>query len=647
MKAFYIISILIVALMALAPYPLVWIAEHDEKNIDEIFDRVVIDYDDDGRPIYNNNPTIRFTSYGATISSLDPATCGDTTSAMVQGNIFEGLYGYHYLKRPVELEPLLADAMPTVSDDGLVYTIPIRRGVMFSRHPCFGEDTHGRWATREVTADDFVLAFKRTADPMIDEGLVRTFLIKRIIGFEDFYNSLEDNHTPDPSRYEGAIAGVTAVDRYTLRIELVEPFPQLPYVLALTNVAPIPHEILPFLSETEMTFRDADQLVGTGPYMMRYYEERRPIVLVRNPDYRYREYPNEGAPGDAEAGLLADAGTQLPIIDIIHMDCIEEPFTAWLHFMAGDIDSSGISEKLFDFVVSPDQELMEDYAENGIEMNIYEDPTMYWMVFQMDNKLFAASPSLRRGICLGFDVESYIDVLFNGRGRPAVNCIPASMEVFSPSGYEAHVAAGPGEFFHYDPEESQRYLALAREELAQAGLLDDNREIPTLELYIPAESARARAMADFAHQQFSRMGLRLRTQSNDWAQHQQLVGRGQAQMYFMGWHADYPDAENFLQLFYSGNYSGYDSPPYENAEYDALYEQARIMPDTPERTELYAQMARIINEDCPMRLLSEPLTYVLVYDWVENYKHHPIGYGYTQYQRINTERRRELGGRER
>ncbi len=646
MKAFYIISLLAVVAMALAPYPLIWLAQRGEVDIDDLLNEVVVGYDTDGRPIVKTDPTIRFTSYGATIASLDPATCGDVVSARVQGNVFEGLYGYHYLKRPLVLEPLLASEMPTVSDDGLTYTIPIRRGVTFSRHECFGGDTHGRHATRDITAHDFVLAFKRTADPMVSEGLVRTFLIKRVVGFEDFYNSLDGDLEPDTHRYDAPLEGIRALDDYTLEIRLTEPFPQLEYVLALSNTAPIPHEILPYLCSTDMMFRNGSQMVGTGPYIMRFYKERRPVILVRNPDYRYREYPSEGAPGDAEHGLLADAGEQLPIIDILYMDCIEEEFTGWLHFLAGDIDSSGISEKLFDFVVSADKDLLDKYAGRGIEMEVYEDPTMFWMVFQMNNPLFEASPSLRKGISLGFDVQSYIDVLFNGRGRAAVNCIPASMEVFSPTSYEAHVAAGPGEFYRYDLDEAKRYLALAKDELAAAGLLDANGEIPELELFIPAESARAQAMATFAHQQFNQMGLELRTQANDWATHQKKVGQGLAQMYFMGWHADYPDAENFLQLFYSGNYTGYEAPPYQNEEYDKLYEQARVMRDCPERTELYARMARIVNEDVPLRLLSEPLSYVLVYDWVENFKHHPIGYGNAQYLRINTERRRALGGRE-
>ena len=114
----------------------------------------------------------------------------------------------------------------------------------------------------------------------------------------------------------------------------------------------------------------------------------------------------------------------------------------------------------------------------------------------------------------------------------------------------------------------------------------------------------------------------------------------------MGWHADYFDAENFLQLYYSPNIKkGTNNSNYSNPEFDRLYEKIRDMPDTPERTEIYARMIRMISEDCPVLMLSEPLTMVLYYDWYKNVKLHPIGYGYAKYRRVNVELREKLGGK--
>jgi ABC-type transport system substrate-binding protein len=115
----------------------------------------------------------------------------------------------------------------------------------------------------------------------------------------------------------------------------------------------------------------------------------------------------------------------------------------------------------------------------------------------------------------------------------------------------------------------------------------------------------------------------------------------------MGWHADYPDAENFLQLYYSPNIErGTNNTNYANRAFDELYEQAGVEPDEARRIDLYARMTRMISEDCPVLLLSEPITYLLHWDWVGNVKLHPIGYGYTRYRRIDAELRRRRKSQE-
>ena len=107
MKSFYFISAVIVLLLGVSPFALL-----PSSGLDKFENKVVL---------YN--------VYGAKVKSIDPATSGDTTSASMQGNVFEGLYTYHYLKRPLEVIPQLAEALPEVSPDGLTYTIRIKKGV--------------------------------------------------------------------------------------------------------------------------------------------------------------------------------------------------------------------------------------------------------------------------------------------------------------------------------------------------------------------------------------------------------------------------------------------------------------------------------------------------------------------------------------
>ena len=169
-------------------------------------------------------------------------------------------------------------------------------------------------------------------------------------------------------------------------------------------------------------------------------------------------------------------------------------------------------------------------------------------------------------------------------------------------------------------------------------------EIPELKIDL-SDGPEAIKEAEFARQQFGRMGLRIKTIFNDWPTLQRKVNNKQSQMYMMGWIADYPDAEDFLQLYYSGNIDkGTNNSNYRNPSFDSLYERVRVMQDSPGRTALYAAMIRMISEDCPVMLKYEPENFVLYHDWDGPMKQHPIGYGFFKYHRIDEEKRQRKAG---
>ena len=263
---------------------------------------------------------------------------------------------------------------------------------------------------------------------------------------------------------------------------------------------------------------------------------------------------------------------------------------------------------------------------------------VYWIVFNMEDKVIGASRSLRQALCAVFDVESYIEVLFNGRAKRAVNILPSS--------FKGWKEAGPGPYYKLDVNLAKRKLEDARKELAAKGLLV-NGKIPELSIDLGGLDRTTADRGEFCQQQFAKIGIELKFNLNDWPTLQEKVHNKQCQMYTMGWHADYPDAENFLQLYYGPNIQKQtNNSNYASPEFDRLYEQVRTMPDTPVRTKLYARMINMLSRDCPALLLTEPVSYVLHYDWVENIKPHPIGYGFAKYRRLDVQRRRELGGKE-
>jgi ABC-type oligopeptide transport system substrate-binding subunit len=340
------------------------------------------------------------------------------------------------------------------------------------------------------------------------------------------------------------------------------------------------------------------------------------------------------ATSDKGKGLLDDAGKRVPFIDVLHHDFVRESYSAWLLFLQKRRDASGISKDIFESVVEPGKKLAPRWQKKGIKLVTYWSPAIYWIAFNMEDPVVGKSKSLRQALCLCFDMDNYLKVLFNNRGKRAVNILPST--------FVGHEEAGPGPYYTLDVKRAKKKIAAARKELG----LKDDEEIE-LELDLPGTDSQMVMRGQFIRQQFSKIGVKLKFIPNDWPKLQQKVHNKQTQMYMMGWHADYPDAQNFLQLFYSPNIARQtNNTNYANPEFDKLYKRVSTMQDSPQRTKLYAKMVNIISEDVPVLLLTEPEGYVLFYNWVKNVKPHPIGYGFTKYRRIDTKLRRKMGGKE-
>jgi len=632
MKTFYVLAAIVVLGLSLAPFFLL----HNE-------DTSIL-----------KGKIVAYSTYGAKVRSLDPATCGDTMSAAVQGNVYESLYGYHYLQRPVTLIPVLAEGMPEVSADGLTYTLKIRQGVKYCRNECFGRGEDGAPKTRELVAGDFVLAFKRIIDYHITTTMAFAFIEDKLVGVKEFRDRTRAYDPGDFSRYELPLEGVKAVDDHTLQFRLTVPFPQLLYVLAIDNYAPIPREVIDYylsatgsfgggrkpipIRERSAEITDYHAVVGTGAYYLEKFIDGGDIILVRNPDFRDERYPSEGAPGDREVGLLRDAGKRLPLIDANVMLYVAEENPAWQLFEKRLVDISGIPRQMYSQVISPDAKLTDEWAKMGIRLIKYADPAIYWYVFNMDDKVVGASKSLRQGMSLAFNVEDYIQVIFNGRSIRALTYVPSS--------FEGYKEAAPSPYARFDLKAAREKMDQARKELEAAGVMKPGKDFPELTLDLGGQDETERRIGEFAQQQFKQIGLKVKIELNDWPTLQKKVENKKCQIYAMGWHADYPDPENFLQLYYTPNIARLtNNSNYSNPQFDKLYKEAAVMMPGPERLELYVQALKILNEDCPVLLLTEPISFVLVQPWVGNLKYHPIGYGMFKYRSLDVGAREKAGGR--
>ena len=570
------------------------------------------------------------TLYGVAvrIRGFDPVMAGDVASALAISRIYEGLLQYSYLARPYQVEPCLSDTMPDVSENGLVYTFKIRKGIYFQDDPCF---TATKGKGRELTADDFVYAIKRVAD--IKTGSTGYWAFNdRIVGLDEFRTKSSGEQATD---YKSEVEGITAPDRYTLRIHLKRSYPQLLWILTMHYAFAIPHEAVEYYG------RDfVNHPVGTGPYCLKSWVRNYRIEYTRNPKWnetgRVENYPLDGNESDKKLGLLADAGKPLeargkpiPFIDRIVQYVVSDSTTLWFMFLRGQTESSGISRDNWDAVITSDKTLKNELAGMGIKM--FSTPVMetYYIGFNMDDPVVGGNHLLRQAMACAFNTEHYIH-FYNNRVIRASGPIPPGI-----AGFEKQDSRYP-----FD-------LDRAKKLLIQAGYPKgkDPKTGRRLKLNLDIgnpNDPEVRASVELFSSFMDKIGIKIVPVYNNWPTFLSRIERRQAQLFRLGWVADYPDAENFLQLFYGPNSSpGPNHCNYSNKSFDALYEKVRIMADSPERTALYQQMAEIVIKDCPWIFEQHPLSYGLHHQWLKNYKPHDFPYGMNKYHAVDYIQRKQ------
>jgi len=536
----------------------------------------------------------------AKIGTLDPGNIRTFYELIVAGQIFEPLYGYHYLNRPYEVVPLLADGMPQVSDDMLTYTIKIKKGVYFHDDPCF-QAGYGR----ELRASDFIYSCKRIANI---KYLSKNWWIfeDRIVGLDEFREYTKTCQSEEDVDYSRPVEGLQAPDNYTLVIKLKKPWPQLIYVLAFKATA-VAKEAVDYYGQ-DITSHP----VGTGPFMLRTWHRSSYIDLVRNPNFRKDYYPAEGQEQDAEKDLLDDTGKRLPFVDRVIFRIIEENQPRWFLFLRGQIDNIIIPKDNF------------GQAIRNIHLKRFRDPATSYIGFNMEDQILGANKPLREAISYALDRAKYIELFWNNRDEVAHGFIPPIMKSYNPDIKKIGQK--------YDSEKAGQLVKQAQRICGGT--------LPTLTLSTYQRDTMGRQIGQFWQRCLKDVGLDVEVEYLDLATFLKDIRTKSAQMFYLGWMGGYPDADNFLQLFYGKNVSpGVNCFNYVNLEFDKLYEKASSMPDCPERTELYRQAEKVVIRDCPAAFINHPVAYMLHHDWLGNYKPHAFQFGLVKYHRIDKKKR--------
>jgi oligopeptide transport system substrate-binding protein len=544
----------------------------------------------------------------AKIKGLDPIMADDLYGGYEASRVYEGLLQYNYLKRPYTLEANLAEALPEISKDGKTYTFKLKKGVLFQDDPCF-KDSSGKG--REMTSEDVIYSYKRLADPKLVSPGWWVFDGK-IVGLNEWRDAASASGAAD---YAKAIEGLKAVDRYTLQIQLKKKNYQFLYSLAMAFTYVIPREAIDYYGKDFV-----NHPVGTGPYRLVEFNPSSRLIWDRNPTYRKETYPTQGDAADRAAGLLVDAGKPLPLNDRVVVQIIEEDQPRWLDFMAGKIDYAGIPKDNYSQAIGKDKDLLPDLKAKGLKLDKSPSLSVTHVSFNMADPLLGKNKLLRQALSMSYDSNAVIDLFYNGRGIHAQGPIPPGLAGYDPN--------------FKDPY-SQFNLAKAKELMAKAGY-PEGKGLPTLEVAALSTST-DRQQSEFMQKAWAAIGVKLNINQYSWPQFQDAVKNKRGQIWSFSWIADYPDAEDFLQLFYSKNSSpGPNDSNYSNPAFDKLYEKSLTLPDSPERTELYEQAVKIVTEDCPWIFVEYPLEFTVLQPWLKNFKYSDVDLGPAKYRAIDT-----------
>jgi len=561
-----------------------------------------------------------------------------------------------------------------------VYDIKLRKGILYAPHPAFAKDDAGNYryhaltekelgsrrtpfdfehqGTRELTAHDYVYAIKRLATTRIKSPSFSP-MAEHIKGLKDYGEliakedtklrdgkPLTDRNLPFLDFRQFPLAGAEALDDYTVRIRLDGKYPQFKYWLTMTFFSPVPWEADKFYAQPGMAERNLSMNywpVGTGPFMAAEYEENRRHVFVRNPNFRGEPYPCEGEAADQAAGLLADCGKPTPFIDRIVFAIEKEKIPQKTKFLQGYYDNPEVSRfdwfQDLDYDVKNSDAVAKLFRERGIQMPKLLEISNWYLGFNWWDPVVgkgktpeeqARNRKLRQALSIAIDWEEYVRVFESkAAGEPAMGPVPPGVFGFRKDAVDRVV------YDIVDGKPRRKSLDEAKRLLAEAGYPDGRNAQTGQPLVLNYDYQRAltpelKAEVEWMVKQFAKLGVQLELRATDYNRFQDKADKGSLQIFWWGWFADYPDAENFLFLLYGPNSqaatqgNGNNTANYQNTEFDKLFEELRYLDDGPRKQQVVDKMIAIVQADAPWAFGYNPYAGSVHHQWVGNVKPAPL-----------------------
>jgi ABC-type transport system substrate-binding protein len=589
----------------------------------------------------------------------------------------------------------LPDDAPAEAIVESVYDVPIKPGILYQPHPAFARDAQGRHryhamkpgevgerrtpldfehqGTRELVAEDFVYALKRHATTRITAPIYSTFA-EYVVGLKEYGELIRREDAKlreglDPASLDKPfldfrrwpLEGVSAPEKHLLRVRVKGKYPQWSYWMQMTFLAPVPWEADAFYAQPGFAERGLTLdmwPVGTGPFMMVEYLKDRRHVMRRNPNYRGEPYPCEGMPGDKEEGLLADCGKTMPFVDEIVITVEREAVPQRGKFRQGyyDIEVFERTDTGMDYLVAmqDSEEVRREYEAKGFRLNRGSDVNSYFIGFNMLDPVIGngetpaqseRNKKLRQAISIAIDWDEYSKIFPKKAGQTAMSPLPPGI-----FGSRDGTLEGVNPVTHrvVDGRVVRRPIADAKRLMAEAGY-PNGRDATTgrplvlnYDFYAPATPER-KPEIDWVVRQFAKIDIQLEVRATDNNQFQDKVRKGKYQVFWLGWNADYPDAENFLFLLYGPagktKHDGENTSNYESPQYDAMFQRLKTLDDGPEKQQLIDRMVALVREDAPWTMGFFPWASAARQAWVHNYQPAILIRDHGRYLRIDTEAR--------
>jgi peptide/nickel transport system substrate-binding protein/oligopeptide transport system substrate-binding protein len=522
-------------------------------------------------------------SYIGDIPNLDPLQISDTQSHDAGHQIYNNLVTYRtIIEKPgqtvYDIVPDLAERWD-VSPDRKTYTFHLRPGVKFH---------HGR----TVEALDIKAGIERLADTRNASKGLWTLKALTLSGVDAYQAACRAGKEAD-------LSGVRVIDPLTVQITLDQPIPFALHLLAMSFYYVTPREV------TAKWGRDFGQhAVGTGPYQMAEWRRGQTLILTKNPHY-------------FEKGL--------PHIERVEIQVVPSDESRFLKFAAGDLEhNEPIPPGQFNRVLHDTRwnnlgaeklraipEINDITQSRIIKAN---EPTTNYFGFNVTIEPFT-DKRVRQAFNWAVNKPKISNRVWGGRTVPAVGVLPPNFPGFDDKRPQA---------YPYNPEKAASLLDDAGWRLGPDGLRYKDGKPLKITLWYNQDDLWA-ATASSVQADLKQVGIACDLQVQLWQPYIEKIRKNEAAFFRFGWHADYPDPDNFLwTLFSKANWGQDNTTRYSNPQVEALLDKARIAPTWPEREKLYQQAETQIIDDAPWLFLLHRVQYKLVQPYVRGQAIHPI-----------------------